>query len=319
MDTLSSMPVEHIHANSVKTGDVRPIISILVPTFKYAPAKLVDALSRQSETDAAEFILYDDGSQIPDLEAQLTGLIDGLQIPAKVIVAQDNKGRAEARNRLIAEAKGDWLLFLDSDMEPDTEQFLADYLSSIESKAQSKPAVICGGFSVEKARHSPSTQLHRAQSLASECRPAAERQQKPGLSIFTSNVLVHRDVVETVSFDEKFSGWGWEDTDWGIRLAAAFPIFHTDNTATHHGLDEDTTLIRKYAQGAENFHRLTAKHPGIENDLALAHYIQKIRGIPAKKQIARVFKAFAAARYLPISLRLQFLKIFRVFHYAGSK
>lgn len=319
MDTLSSIPIERIHANSVKTGDVRPIISVLVPTFKYAPVKLVDALSRQTVTDSAEFILYDDGSQNPGLEAQLTRLIDGLQIPAKVILARDNKGRAEARNRLIVEAHGDWLLFLDSDMEPDTEQFLADYLSSIETTAQSKPAVICGGFSVDKAKHSPSTQLHRAQSIASECRPAEERQQKPGLSIFTSNVLVHRNVVETVSFDENFSGWGWEDTDWGIRLAAAFPIFHTDNTATHHGLDEDATLIRKYAQGAENFHRLTAKHPGIERDLTLAQFIQKVKGIPAKKQIARVFKAFAAARYIPISLRLQFLKIFRVFYYAAWK
>jgi hypothetical protein len=29
-----------------------------------------------------------------------------------------------------------------------------------------------------------------------------------------------------IPFDEAFSGWGWEDTDWGIRATKYFPVRH---------------------------------------------------------------------------------------------
>src|SRR5690606_23100227 len=90
--------------------------------------------------------------------------------------------------------------------------------------------------------------LHRALAVGGDCLPAAERRHAPEKYVFTSNLLVRRDVFETERFDEGFSGWGWEDVEWGMRVARRWPIVHIDNPATHLGLDDAETLAAKYEQ-----------------------------------------------------------------------
>ena len=75
--------------------------------------------------------------------------------------------------------------------------------------------------------------VHRALSGASECLPASERAKQPEKYVYTSNLLVRRDVFAAEAFDPGFSGWGWEDVEWAMRVSRRFEVVHIDNPATH--------------------------------------------------------------------------------------
>lgn len=316
MDTLIENPEVTVHANAQWPGADVPAISVIAPTFKYNASRLLESLGRQITDQPFEVLLYDDGSMSPSLNDTHRQAIEALPVPAQFISAKTNVGRSLARNALIARARSDWILLMDADMLPDTYSFISSYLSAIGSLAQNRAAAICGGFSLQQASSTSETRLHVAQSLASECLPSEERQKQPGLSIFTSNALVHKDVLKQTPFDPGFSGWGWEDVDWGIRIGQSFPIYHINNTATHLGLDRDHDLVRKYGSAGDNFRRLMALHPVETDQMKLARLVKKLRSMPALSQFASMSRSAALTRWLPLRIRLAALKAFRTFTYA---
>ena len=79
-----------------------------------------------------------------------------------------NVGRARGRNRLAGEARSPHLLFLDADMLPDSETFVADWLAVATQDA----AVAFGGFSFRRTPLDRRFSLHRAMALRSDCLPS---------------------------------------------------------------------------------------------------------------------------------------------------
>jgi glycosyltransferase involved in cell wall biosynthesis len=231
--------------------------------------------------------------------------------PAQLVTCATNLGRSAARNRLIAAARSDWILLLDADMLPDHESFLMDYFAAM-SRAEG-PSLIAGGFSVEKVPSQERCKLHYSQALVSDGQSAARRSQEPGRFVFTSNILVHRKVLDTVGFDEGFKGWGWEDVDWGLRVADQFPIVHIDNTATHLGLEDDQTLIRKFTTSGANFARLVQRHPEACAQMPLLKAARRVKHVPLAESAGRLI---ATSNFLPQKVRLAGLKLCRAAAYA---
>lgn len=86
------------------------MISIVIPTYNasgFIP-NLMDSIFKQAVEDM-EVIIVDDCST--DNTVELAG-----KYPARVIVMEQNGGPAKARNRGVAEAKGEIIFFLDSDV-----------------------------------------------------------------------------------------------------------------------------------------------------------------------------------------------------------
>ncbi len=86
------------------------MISIVIPTYnasKFIP-NLMNSIYKQA-VDDMEVIIIDDCSTDNTVE-----LVK--EYPARVIVMEQNGGPAKARNRGVAEAKGDIILFFDSDV-----------------------------------------------------------------------------------------------------------------------------------------------------------------------------------------------------------
>lgn len=306
-----SQSTERIDTNTIAAA---PAISICIPTWKDDSSPLLSALAGLARIDACEVLVYDDGSNLPATTAAILRHLNKLNAPARLITATQNQGRAHARNRLIAHARADWILLLDADMLPDTSNFLTTYLDVLA--ATPAPALIAGGFSLKQVTPTPAQALHAAQSARSECLPATARQSQPGRYVFTSNILVHRQVFETVNFDDRFSGWGWEDVDWGLRVASIVPIKHIENTATHLGLDDDTALMKKYETSGKNFARLVAGHPHAAEKMTLYRAARQLKSIPGRALIRAISRKLATSRLLPISLRLSGLKLFRAAVYA---
>ncbi|MEL6860499.1 MAG: glycosyltransferase [Pseudomonadota bacterium] len=291
-------------------------ISICVPTWKDNADALFASLIRLPGAERCTLLIYDDGSYDSDLTRQLTRQIRRYPGPARLISVRVNKGRSHARNRLMALAETEWILYLDADMQPDDDDFLNRYLDAID--ATDEPALVAGGFSLRHAAPTDETRLHAAQSAASECVPANLRAEAPGRYVFSSNLLVHRTVLDQVAFDDGFQGWGWEDVDWGLRVADQFTVHHIDNPASHLGLDTDQALIAKYAVSGANFARLIERHPDAMAESRLYRLTHLVRKMPGRAWIGRRACQIAQMKRAPMRVRLLALKLFRAAVYGGE-
>jgi glycosyltransferase involved in cell wall biosynthesis len=306
----------HIHDNAGWTL-ATPTISVLIPFLRDDPQALLRQLDMEADalSGAIELILMDDGTADADLTAHLQTTIDALRLPVRLITLVANEGRARGRNRLTTAARGRAYLFLDSDMRPDTPVFLQNWLHLV---ANNEPAVAFGGFSLDQASTDARFAVHRALSGASECLPAAQRALTPEKYVYTSNLLVRRDVFAAESFDPGFSGWGWEDVEWAMRVSRRFPVVHIDNPATHMGLDTVADLARKFDQGAGNFARVVALHPAIVQTYPSYKAARALKRLPALPLARRLMKQAALTTALPVKARAFALRLYRAAVYADA-
>jgi len=293
----------------------RPVVSILIPFLHDDPTRLLAALDREGPAldGAVEVVLLDDGSGDEALAGNVAMAVGRMILPARLVVLRLNLGRARGRNRLAGEARGRWLLFLDSDMLPDSPHFLHAYLALIERSA---PAVAFGGFSLDQAPVRGEHALHRYMALASDCTPAEVRRQEPEKHVFTSNLLVRRDVFETERFDEGFTGWGWEDVEWAMRVVQRHAIVHLDNPATHLGLDPAPVLIAKFEQSAANFARVVASHRAVVIHYPSYRAARALKAVPLKGLWRPALRSLGLAEWIPLGLRDLAVRLYRAALYA---
>ncbi len=294
-----------------------PVLSVLMPFLRDDPSELLRMLDREAQTvdGRAELIIMDDGTADPALTARLTALIDGLSLPARLITLGANEGRSKGRNRLAEAARGGFLLFLDSDMRPDHPRFLSDWVDLAE---KDNPAVAFGGFSLLQAPGDARFAVHRQMAARSDCIPADQRALQPEKYVFTSNLLVRRDVFDAESFDAGFSGWGWEDVEWAMRVSRRFTVTHIDNPATHMGLDTVDALAAKYEQSAPNFARVAARHPDFVAAYPSYRVAKKLKAVPGLRLIRPLFKQAARIGLLPAAVRGLSLRLYRAALYAEA-
>ncbi len=293
-----------------------PILSILVPYFHDDPVPLIKALSDQcKENRSVEVLVYDDGSNDKSLNKSVAAAIQKSEVSARLFIASQNHGRSFARNQLTGHAKANWVLFLDADMLPQTNDFVSKYISLIEAGSAD---VIFGGFKVPSEAHDPDHDLHRALSEISDCLSLEQRNAAGPQFVASSNLAVRKHVLEAEPFDAKFSGWGWEDSEWAARVTKRFKLIHADNPALHLGLETTDTLLRRFQTSGPNYLRFTRKHPDLAKTLPLYNIIQNLRRIPGQKILRPFLKLIIKFRFVPIRLRITALKLWRASWYAET-
>jgi len=117
--------------------DMKPIISVIIPTFNRADyvEQAVQSVFAQTFADY-EVIVVDDGSTDNTKEV-LAGFSD---FSTFTYHYQTNSGRSEARNQGLKIAQGDFLLFLDSD-----DLLFPDALRLLHAAAQTSTAGMVAG------------------------------------------------------------------------------------------------------------------------------------------------------------------------------
>ncbi|MGH6955354.1 MAG: glycosyltransferase family 2 protein [Caulobacteraceae bacterium] len=290
-----------------------PRLSVLIPFFRDDPSRLLEALDAASAP--AEIVLLDDGSGDEALAERARAALEALRLPARFVKLARNEGRAAGRNRLAAEARGRHLLFLDSDMLPDAPDFLGRWLALIEAE---DPAVAFGGFSLDQAPPKRAHAVHRALSLRSDCLPAERRRLTPEKYVFTSNLLIRRDVFDAEPFDAGFVGWGWEDVEWAMRVSRRHPILHIDNPATHLGLATAGAVAAKFEESAANFARVIAAHGDIVRTYPSYRAASALKRAPLLAFWRPWLKALALAEPAPARLRAFALRLYRAALYAEA-
>ena len=305
-------PISELRLENAAWADAQPRLSVLIPTFRDDPTALLKALD--DPRARAEVVVLDDGGGDGALAERIARRVEKMRAPARFVRLSANEGRAKGRNRLASHARGGHFLFLDSDMLPDTPDFLGRWSAIAESGAP----VAFGGFTLDQTPLRPEHALHRAMALKSDCTPAPVRAQAPEKHVFTSNLLVRRDVFQSIGFDEGFSGWGWEDVEWAMRVARRHPILHIDNTATHLGLDSAPVMAAKYEQSAANFARVVANHRDIVRAYPSYKVASALKSLPLRGVWRPMLKRVALAEAAPIPLRAFAMRLYRAALYVEA-
>ncbi len=199
---------------------MRARLSVVIPVWGTAEhlREAVASVRSQGEADA-EILVADDGSGL-DLAAALGG-----EASAVRILPLPHGGASAARNRAIAEVRGDWIAFLDSD-----DAWEPGKLARQRAVLESDPGVgmVFTNILVVDADGSTSVYGQRARGIDERLhgghfdRALAERYRFLGRNCITSTVLVRRDVLEAAAdggrfFDESMPVM--EDMDlWGRVL-----------------------------------------------------------------------------------------------------
>lgn len=293
-----------------------PRLSILIPFYKDDPSDLLADLGAQiGGAHAVDIWLYDDGSNDKALETRMSQAVKAAPASVHLMTASGNRGRSYARNKLQESAGAEWVLFLDADMRPVTDHFIADYLTAIEGGAAD---IIFGGFHVPKHTENPEHELHRAFSETSDCLTLEQRKTFGPQYVCSSNLCVRKSVLDAEPFDPDFTGWGWEDSEWAARVAKRFHLEHVDIPALHLGLETTDTLLNRFKDSGANYQRFTHKHPDIAKTLTLYNVTQQLKKVPGQKLLRPLLKAFVKLSILPVKVRLFALKLWRASWYAEA-
>jgi LmbE family N-acetylglucosaminyl deacetylase/glycosyltransferase involved in cell wall biosynthesis len=296
--------------------EAHPVLSVLVPFHRDDPVPLLEALASQRIDDVAdvEVVVLDDGTGDDELADAVARAVAATPVPTRFVRLTENVGRGPGRNVLSGQARAPHLLFLDADMLPDDDGFLARWVAV----ARTDPAVAFGGFSVRHTPHDKATAVHRALSADREILTVAERQRNPSNHVFTSNLLVRRDALEVEPFDDGFAGWGWEDVDWALRAGRRWTIEHVDNPATHIGLQTAAELLTRFERSVPNFARLIERHPDDVPSFPIYATAQKLAAIPMRRRTRPLLRRLVLSERLPASARSFLLRLHRAELYADA-
>ena len=210
--------------------------------------------------------------EVEALVCSLQQQIDSLQLPAEVLVLDDcspnpinlkesyasvrlfrneqNLGRASTRNKLMQEAQGAFLLFLDGDSLIISSDYLKKWVAQRNTMGEFS---CCYGGSVYQTEEPPLSHLLRWKvSNEKESRSQIERAKK-GFGFKTNNVLLSKAITNQLQFNEALKGYGHEDTLFGFELEAlGYNISHIENPVKNAILDTNQDFLMKTKEALAN-------------------------------------------------------------------
>ncbi|NES69417.1 MAG: glycosyltransferase [Okeania sp. SIO2D1] len=180
--------------------------SVVIPTYNRKPIleKCLRALENQdygSPIIDYEVIVVDDGSTddtVPWLETEAK------EFSHVQLFSQSHQGPAAARNLGIEQAKGNFIIFIDSDLVV-TDSFLQSHANSLVS-AEGENVFTYGRVINTCNFDFPTSEPYKLTDFSAAF-------------FATGNVAIARHfLIEAGLFDTRFEQYGWEDLELGVRL-----------------------------------------------------------------------------------------------------
>ena len=244
-------------------------LSILIPTYNDLCVNLVDDLRQQAEQAGIDYeiLVGDDGSTNQEVVAENRQIDQWVH--CRYLVQPQNTGRAAIRNRLAAEARHDWLLFVDSDMTVVSPDYISQYA------AQEDADVVDGGVSIGGDAEALKRNLRYLYEKASESEHTAEmRRKSPYQDFHTANFLIRRDLMLSHPFDERFSYYGYEDVLFGKQLRADhIAITHIDNPMGFCTFESNPDFVSKTEEGLHTLYQFQSELRGYSRLITLVEGI----------------------------------------------
>jgi glycosyltransferase involved in cell wall biosynthesis len=182
------------------------MFSVIIPTYNRLPIleKCLVALENQTFSDY-EIIVVDDGST----DNTIHWITENAEkLPHVKLFLKNHQGPAIARNLGIMKAKGEVIVFIDSDLVV-TKTFLEAHAKALgigKDFDQNKPIFTYGAVINTCNFDNPTAEKYKITDYSAAY-------------FATGNVAIHRQWLEKAGlFDTGFQLYGWEDLELGVRL-----------------------------------------------------------------------------------------------------
>ncbi|MBD2078828.1 glycosyltransferase [Leptolyngbya sp. FACHB-17] len=181
-------------------------LSVVIPTYNRKPIleKCLRALERQQFSEY-EVVVVDDGSTDGTVEWLRSNTADFSHVR---LFCRNHQGAAAARNYGVEQAKGDTIVFIDSDLVV-TDVFLRSHVEALvqAQKELGSDRVFTYGRVINTANFDdPTSEPYKLTDFSAAY-------------FATGNVAIARHwLIEAGLFDTGFKQYGWEDLELGVRL-----------------------------------------------------------------------------------------------------
>ena len=272
-------------------------LSILLPSYNNVCVSLVQVLQRQADALSGkldkpfryEIIVADDCST--DAACIDANRVIGDMLHCRYLRMEQNVGRAQIRNVLISESRGDYVLLIDSDLFLCDDNYLYKYATSTADVVYGGTRI--GGEGLAMVDNEANTENLKGnlryiyEKKAEPSHRAAFRQLRPNQEISVCNLYARRDIMEAHPFDSRFKAYGYEDVLFGKRLAeSGIEVTHIDNPVLINEFEPNSVFVKKTEEAI----------------LTLCRFEQDLEGYSNLKT-----KVTTLGRYIPLSL-------FRLWH-----
>ena len=272
-------------------------LSILLPSYNNVCVSLVQALQRQADALRGkldkpfryEIIVADDCST--DAACIDANRVIGDMLHCRYLRMEQNVGRAQIRNVLISESRGDYVLLIDSDLFLCDDNYLYKYATSTADVVYGGTCI--GGEGLAMVDNEANTENLKGnlryiyEKKAEPSHRAVFRQLRPNQEISVCNLYARRDIMEAHPFDSRFKAYGYEDVLFGKRLAeSGIEVTHIDNPVLINEFEPNSVFVKKTEEAI----------------LTLCRFEQDLEGYSNLKT-----KVSTLGRYIPLSL-------FRLWH-----
>lgn len=272
-------------------------LSILLPSYNNVCVSLVQVLQRQADALRGkldkpfryEIIVADDCST--DAACIDANRVIGDMLHCRYLRMEQNVGRAQIRNVLISESRGDYVLLIDSDLFLCDDNYLYKYATSTADVVYGGTRI--GGEGLAMVDNEANTENLKGnlryiyEKKAEPSHRAVFRQLRPNQEISVCNLYARRDIMEAHPFDSRFKAYGYEDVLFGKRLAeSGIEVTHIDNPVLINEFEPNSVFVKKTEEAI----------------LTLCRFEQDLEGYSNLKT-----KVSTLGRYIPLSL-------FRLWH-----
>lgn len=272
-------------------------LSILLPSYNNVCVSLVQALQRQADAlwgkldkpFRYEIIVADDCST--DAACIDANRVIGDMLHCRYLRMEQNVGRAQIRNVLISESRGDYVLLIDSDLFLCDDNYLYKYATSTADVVYGGTRI--GGEGLAMVDNEANTENLKGnlryiyEKKAEPSHWAVFRQLRPNQEISVCNLYARRDIMKAHPFDSRFKAYGYEDVLFGKRLAeSGIEVTHIDNPVLINEFEPNSVFVKKTEEAI----------------LTLCRFEQDLEGYSNLKT-----KVTTLGRYIPLSL-------FRLWH-----